>query len=117
LVPQAFCPRISGLPRTERITTESSVAARQCPFSYKKQHTDFYASQLLYYPQTKEWLHQWINATRLTFSTGADKHNIMALWKKMVLYAIYAVPPACSSTNPSNSGLITEETYSTYTWW
>jgi hypothetical protein len=32
LVPQPFCFRSLSFPERERITTESSVAARQCPF-------------------------------------------------------------------------------------
>jgi hypothetical protein len=30
-----------GFPEGERITTESSIAARQCPISFKRECTDF----------------------------------------------------------------------------
>jgi hypothetical protein len=39
--PQAFCSRSSGYPERDRITTESTIVARRCPFSSKREHTDF----------------------------------------------------------------------------
>jgi hypothetical protein len=38
LLSQSFCSRRSGFPKKEKITMESTVAARQYPFSYKGQH-------------------------------------------------------------------------------
>jgi hypothetical protein len=42
LAPQAFCSRSLSFPERERITTESSVAIRQCPFSSMRERTDFW---------------------------------------------------------------------------
>jgi hypothetical protein len=41
LIPLAFCSRSLGFPEKERITTESSVVARQYPFSSVGELTDF----------------------------------------------------------------------------
>jgi hypothetical protein len=41
LVSQAFCSRSFGLPEREMITIESSFTAKECPFSSKREHTDF----------------------------------------------------------------------------
>jgi hypothetical protein len=99
----------SDFPERERITTENSVAARQCPFSSKRVCANFqrwpqcckvFASQhLIFYTggivSMKE--HYWADLLR---PLADQDYSIIALWKKFWCWMIYGMPWEWSSVNP-----------------